>query len=106
MGVSTSDCNQPPCKGKSNPPGCNHQNFQCQPQYYHHPPADLISTGSLCAMVRYYIVFFENAFLYFIATTLQHNFHSPTIYKTLIKAIQETNYLENINNNLSLSPSA
>ena len=62
MGVSTSDCNQPPCKGKSNPPGCNHQNFQYQPQYYHHPPKDLISTGSLCAMVRYYIVFSKMRF--------------------------------------------
>ena len=65
MGVSTSDCNQPPCKGKSNPPGCNHQNFQCQPQYYHHPPADLISTGSLCAMMRYYYcyIFFIGQFM-------------------------------------------
>ena len=83
MGVSTSDCNQPPCKGKSNPPGCNHQNFQCQPQYYHHPPADLISTGSLCAMMRYYYCYFllanlwryyidfRKCVLYFIA--MQHN---------------------------------
>ena len=34
--VPPSDCNHPPCKGNSNPPGRNHQNFQCQ---YHHPLA-------------------------------------------------------------------
>ena len=84
MGVSTSDCNQPPCKGKSNPPGCNHQNFQCQPQYYHHPPADLISTGSLCAMMRYYKGFFRKYIL-----LKQHYNIISTIYKTPIKAIQK-----------------
>ena len=79
--VPPSDCNHPPCKGNSNPPGRNHQNFQCQ---YHHPLAYLISRRCHCAMMRYYKGFLKKYIL-----LKQHYNIISTIYKTPIKAIQK-----------------